>query len=93
MDLSFARRLRAEKSGLRASTTLARLLAELSARQAVSPTALAQMRAAPPEESVFPRHPEIAQFAPGDPREAATAKVGSFNTDIAGTILTQSKSL
>ena len=93
MDLSFARRLRAEKTGLRASTTLARLLAELSARQAVSPTALAQMQAVPHEDSAFPGHPEIAQFAPGDAREAATAKVGSFNTEIAGAILTQSKSL
>jgi hypothetical protein len=92
MDLSFARRLRNQKSGLQASTTLARLLAELSARQAVSPTALAQMQAPMVEDSVAAGHPEIAQFAPSNAREAATSRAGSFNTEIAETILTQSKS-
>lgn len=93
MDLSFARRLRRQKNGLQASTTLARLLAELSARQAVSPTALAQMQAMPSDDSAIEGHPEIAQFAPSNAREAAAARAGSFNTEIADTILTQSKSL
>lgn len=93
MDLSFARRLRSQKTGLQASTTLARLLAELSARQAVSPTALAQMQAAPIENSATAGLPEIAQFAPSNACEAAASRAASFNTEIAETILTQSKSL
>ena len=92
MDLSFARRLRCQKTGLQASTTLARLLAELSARQAVSPTALAQMQAAPTQESTAADHPEIAQFAPSNARQATASRVGSFNIEIAEAILTQSKS-
>jgi hypothetical protein len=92
MDLSFAQRLRNQKNGLQASTTLARLLAELSARQAVSPTALAQMQAAPVEDSETAGHPDIAQFAPGSARKAAASRAASFNTEIAETILTQSKS-
>lgn len=92
MDLSFARRLRSQKTGLQATTTLGSLLAELSARQAISPTALAQMQAPPAEESAAAGHPEVAQFAPNSAREAAASRTGSFNTEIAETILTQSKS-
>lgn len=92
MDLSFARRPRNQKTGLRASTELAHLLAELSARQAVSPTALAQMLAAPAQESTAANHPEIAQFAPSNAREATASRTASFNIEIAEAILTQSKS-
>ncbi len=93
MDLSFARRRRDQKTGLKASTTLARLLADLAARQAVSPTAMAQMRAKPAEEAACDILPEIAQFAPGSGRDACASGAGSFNAEIADAIVTQSKSL
>ncbi|WP_219895224.1 hypothetical protein [Aquisediminimonas profunda] len=93
MDLSFARRRRDQKTGLKASTNLARLLADMSARQAVSPTALAQLRAKLAEDPAKEEHPEIAQFVLGGGRDAAAPKVGSFNAEIADTIVTQSKSL
>lgn len=93
MDLGFARRQRRQKIGHPISPELASLLANVSARQAVSPTARAQMRDKPPESSVFAGHPEIAQFAPKDARELASSKAASFNIDAADTIVTQSKSL
>jgi|CXWL01.1.fsa_nt_gi hypothetical protein len=93
MDLGFSRRLRGQKIDPPGSPQLARMLAEISARQAVSPTAKAQMQATPPETSVFAGHPEIAQLAPKDANEAAAAKAASFNRDVADVILTQSKSL
>jgi soluble lytic murein transglycosylase-like protein len=92
MDLGFARRQRGQKIGMLASPKLARLLAEVSARQAVTPTAKAQMQDRPPENSVFTGHPEIAQFAPKDATEIAASKVASFNIEVAEAILTQSKS-
>ena len=91
--MSFARRRRDQKTGLKASTNLARLLADASARQAVSATALAQLRAGTPEESKIGEHPEIAQFAPSAARDSTAPKVGSFNAEIADAIVTQSKSL
>jgi hypothetical protein len=93
MDLSFARRRRDQKTGLKASTNLARLLADLSARQAISPTALAQLRAKLTEGPEKEEHPEIAQFVPGGGRDASAPKAGSFNAEIADSIVTQSKSL
>lgn len=93
MDLSFARQRRDQKTGLKASTNLARLLADVSARQAVSPTALAQLRAKLAADTVLGEHPEVAQFAPDTAHDAAAPKAGSFNAEIADTIVTQSKSL
>ena len=93
MDLGFARRQRGQKIGPPASPKLAKLLAEVSARQAVSPTARAQMQDHSSENSVFTGHPEIAQFAPKDATEIAASKVASFNIEVAEAILTQSKSL
>ena len=93
MDLGFARRRRDQKTGLKASTNLARLLADVSARQAISPTAMAQLRAKPEEGTAKEELPEIAQFAPGSGRDSATPNAGSFNAEIAETIVTQSKSL
>lgn len=92
MDLGFARRQSGQKIGSLASPKLARLLAEVSARQAISPTARAQMEDHPPENSHFTGHPEIAQFAPKDAAEIAASKVASFNSEVAEAIVTQSKS-
>lgn len=92
MDLGFARRQRGQKIGPQASPELASLLAHVSARQAVSPTARTQMQDKPPATSVFAGHPEIAQFAPRDATEMAASKAASFNAGVADTILIQSKS-
>lgn len=91
MDLSFARRQHRLKVSLRASSELARLLADASARQMDSPTARAQMQASEPQRSILVSHPEIARFAPKDAREASSSQAASFNCAIADTILTQSK--
>lgn len=93
MDLSFARRRRDQKTGLKASTNLARLLADASARQAVSATALAQLRAGAAKDPTIGEHPEIAPFAPSTARDSTARKAGSFNAEIAEAIVTQCKSL
>lgn len=93
MDLSFARRRRDQKAGLMASAELARLLADISARQSVSPTALAQLRAKPAEDAEIQGRAEIDQFVPGAGRDPSAPKAGSFNLEIAEAIITQSKSL
>ena len=92
MDLAFALRQRGQKTGPLAPPELARLLAEVSARQAISPTARAQMHDQRPEISSFTNHPEIARFAPTDATEIAASKVASFNIGVAEVIVTQSKS-
>ena len=72
---------------------MARLLADASARQAVSATALAQLRAGAAKDPTIGEHPEIASFAPSTARDSTAPKAGSFNAEIAEAIVTQCKSL
>jgi hypothetical protein len=92
MDLGFARR-RASRSTSTATLELASLLAEVAARQAVSPTAQANALAERDRDHLVSRHPEIERFAPRADRQQIANNVSSFSPDAADVIVTLGKAL
>jgi hypothetical protein len=93
MDLGFARRRNAHQSAKGVTSELTRLLADIAARQAVSPTAQAEIRASLAEDPLLSAHPEIENFAPRADRKTVANAVASFSPDVSETLVTHGKPL
>jgi hypothetical protein len=93
MDLGFARRQRARSRGTDTASALATLLSDISARQAVSPTAQVQASIGSAQFSVGATHPEVEAFAPSVDHNRRKIGVSSFNPEVATAILMARKSL
>lgn len=93
MDLGFARRQRARSGAIDTASNLATLLSEISARQAVSPTAQVQASICSAQLSGGAAHPEVEAFAPATARNQRKSGVFSFNRQVAAAILMTGKSL
>lgn len=93
MDLGFARRQRARTAATDTASALATLLSDISARQAVSPTAQAQASLGSTQLSGGTAHPQVEAFAPATGRNPRTVGISSFNQQVAAAILISGKSL
>ena len=94
MDLGFARRQRTPLRGNDTAASLATLLANLSARQAVSQTARVQaMLSALSTETDKIIHPAMALFVTTDDFKMRKTYRASFNPVVAAAIVTAGQSL
>jgi hypothetical protein len=91
MDLGFARRRTATNRQTQASLDLATLLAEIAARQSVSPTAQAMAGLEAWSPGTASAHPDTEHFAPRNNRKANPKPVASFSPEVASAMHTSRK--
>jgi hypothetical protein len=91
MDLGFARRHTVKNRQTQDALNLATLLADIAARQAMSPTALATAQLGAPSLPVDAAHPESERFAPRSDRKATATTTSSFSPEVASVMHTSRK--
>ncbi|MFM9853328.1 MAG: hypothetical protein ACKVOJ_11065 [Sphingomonadaceae bacterium] len=91
MDLGFARRRAATNRQTQDSLDLATLLAEIAARQSVSPTAQAMSAIETGSPGTIAAHPETEFFAPRHGVKANQKSVASFSPEVASAMHTSRK--
>ena len=89
MDMSFARRQRRTKSAENDTPDLASLLAEMAARQSLSPTARIESARRIGQPLTAPEHDVDLLMSHG--AHSVTPRTSSFNAVIAATMLTSGK--
>jgi hypothetical protein len=91
MDLGFARRRTAKNRQTQDSLDLATLLAEIAARQAMTPTAQATSQAGSLPSPADAAHPETECFAPRSDRKTNVSMISSFSPEVASAMHTSRK--
>jgi hypothetical protein len=92
MDLGFSRRNPA-KGAIKLSRDYTTLLANISSRQAISPTARAQTAINMAQDVNVSGNSEIAQFIQVSGFEGRKPRSASFNSFVANVMITKHKSL